>query len=165
MPRSALHSFSALLLAAASIPCMPPRAGAERPLFATTWAQETLEGVAQGLESPELRVLRMAEEELFGSGPGARPDAYDPDCVYGAPDALSSDAPPPRIERAETRRQLLEYQLATGARCVLLVDPDAGTITEVSFPITLPERVSSGSWHVSAALVAAVLALAWYFQR
>lgn len=71
----------------------------------------------------------------------------------------------PRIERAETRRQLLEYQLATGARCVLLVDPDAGTITEVTFPITLPEHPPRGSWHASAMLVAVVLALAWYFKH
>jgi hypothetical protein len=71
----------------------------------------------------------------------------------------------PRVERAETRRQLLEYQLATGARCVLLVDPDAGTITEVAFPITLPERAPRGSWHASAVLVAMVVAAAWYLQH
>lgn len=70
----------------------------------------------------------------------------------------------PRIERAETRRQLLEYQLATGARCVLLVDPDAGTISEVSFPITVPASAPQGSWRISAALVTFVLALAWYLQ-
>jgi hypothetical protein len=71
----------------------------------------------------------------------------------------------PRIERAETRRQLLEYQLATGARCVLLVDPDAGTITEVAFPITMPERTPRGSWQASAALVALVIVAAWYLQH
>src|SRR5690349_20822065 len=103
MPRPALHSFSALLLAAAALaPCVAPQAvRAEPPLFATTWAQEALQGVAQGLESPELRVLRMAEEELFGAGPASRPDSYDPDCVYGAPDALSSDSPPPRLESTQ----------------------------------------------------------------
>jgi hypothetical protein len=71
----------------------------------------------------------------------------------------------PRIERAETRRQLLEYQLATGTRCVLLVDPDAGTITEVAFPITLPAAESRASWRPSAVLVALVIAAAWYLQH
>jgi membrane-bound lytic murein transglycosylase D len=99
----ARHSFSALLiLAAAAQPCLCPEgARAEPTLFATTWAQEALQGVAQGLESPELRTLRIAEEELFGAGSPERPDSYDPDCVYGAPEALTSDAPPTRVQRAE----------------------------------------------------------------
>lgn len=71
----------------------------------------------------------------------------------------------PRLERAETRRQLLEYQLATGSRCVLLVDPDAGTISEVAFPITLPAAAPRGSWKPSAVLVALVIAAAWYLQH
>jgi Holliday junction resolvase len=70
----------------------------------------------------------------------------------------------PRIERAETRRQLLEYQLATGARCVLLVDPGAGTISEVAFPITMPAPAPQGSWRLSAVLVTMVLVAAWYLQ-
>ena len=70
----------------------------------------------------------------------------------------------PRIERAETRRQLLEYQLATGARCVLLVDPDARTISEISFPITMPVAAPQSSWRASAVLVTLVLAAAWYLQ-
>ncbi len=65
-----------------------------------TWAQEATEGVAQGLESPELRTLRLAEEELFGGAADEPPERYDPDCVYGAPDALTSDAPPARLEHA-----------------------------------------------------------------
>jgi membrane-bound lytic murein transglycosylase D len=102
MPSFARHSFSIAALVAVLGPSLCPQpARAEPTLFATTWAQEALQGVAQGLESPELRVLRMAEEELFGTGPAERPSEYDPDCVYGAPDALSSDAPPPRVERAE----------------------------------------------------------------
>jgi len=73
----------------------------------------------------------------------------------------------PRLERAETRRQLLEYQLVTGARCVLLVDPDAAVITEVAFPISVPKPASSGAWGLGAACVAAMaaLALAWYLQH
>jgi membrane-bound lytic murein transglycosylase D len=80
---------------------LPGAALAEPTLYATTWAQEALQGVAQGLESPELRTLRLAEEELFGAGPKGRPEHFDPDCVYGASDALSVDSPPLRIERAE----------------------------------------------------------------
>jgi hypothetical protein len=38
------------------------------------------------------------------------------------------------LAHADTRRQLLEYQLASGARGVLLVDPERDRITEVSFP-------------------------------
>jgi hypothetical protein len=72
----------------------------------------------------------------------------------------------PRIERAETRRQLLEYQLATGARCVLLVDPDARTVSEVSFPLTfaVAPRASHGL-RLAAALVVLALSAAWYAQK
>jgi len=88
------YLFGALLLS-------PLTARADRGLYSTTWATEAMEGVAQGLESPELRTMRMAEEELFGSAPREAPEDYDPDCVYGAADALTSDAPPARLERAE----------------------------------------------------------------
>jgi len=72
----------------------------------------------------------------------------------------------PRIERAETRRQLLEYQLVTGTRCVLLVDPDAGSITEVAFPIPGGSaRMQHTSWRMSAVLVVLVVLAAWYLQR
>jgi membrane-bound lytic murein transglycosylase D len=74
--------------------CAPLHAFAEP--FALTWAQEAAEGVGIGLESPELRTMRLAEEELFGAGPEAAPDDFDPDCVYGAPDGLVAQpkAPP-----------------------------------------------------------------------
>jgi membrane-bound lytic murein transglycosylase D len=98
MPQPARHLFSASLLAALLV---AEGARAEPTLYGTTWAQEALQGVAQGLESPELRTMRLAEEELFGGGPRDRPDDYDPDCVYGASGALSVDAPPLRVERAE----------------------------------------------------------------
>lgn len=39
-----------------------------------------------------------------------------------------------QLRSAETRRQLLEYQLASGAQSVLLVDPERARITELSFP-------------------------------
>ena len=70
-----------------------------------------------------------------------------------------------RIERAETRRQLLEYQLATGARCVLLVDPDRGSISEVAFPIQLPAATTRPRWRASAALLTLAVLAAWYVQH
>src|SRR5688500_12008879 len=98
MPVRARQSFSAVCFGAALL--APLAARAEPRLFAMTWAQEATEGVAQGLESPELRTLRLAEEELFGGAADEPPERYDPDCVYGAPDALTSDAPPARLEHA-----------------------------------------------------------------
>ncbi len=41
----------------------------------------------------------------------------------------------PNIGYAETRRQLLEYQLAFGVPSVLLVDVEAGSVHEVRFPL------------------------------
>jgi hypothetical protein len=70
----------------------------------------------------------------------------------------------PRIDRAETRRQLLEYQLVTGTRCVLLVDPTAGTISEVTFPITTPLAPARSSWLTPTILVTLLLTAAWYLQ-
>jgi hypothetical protein len=66
-----------------------------------------------------------------------------------------------RVQRAETRRQLLEYQLATGARSVLLVDPERATITEVCFPIAQPAAPGRGWGLPTAALALAATALWW----
>ena len=41
----------------------------------------------------------------------------------------------PRFQHAETRRQLLEYQLAFGVGSVLLVDVEAEQLREVRFPL------------------------------
>jgi hypothetical protein len=41
----------------------------------------------------------------------------------------------PQLKHAETRRQLLEYQLASGGAEVLLVDPERERISHVSFPL------------------------------
>lgn len=65
----------------------------------------------------------------------------------------------PQLKHADTRRQLLEYQLASGASEVLLVDPEREQISQVSFPIAppqlaeiagaAPEPVSAGNtWSV-----------------
>jgi Holliday junction resolvase-like predicted endonuclease len=43
------------------------------------------------------------------------------------------------IERADTRRQLLEYQLVLGSKRVLLVDPEHSLITTLAFPIPRPQ--------------------------
>ncbi len=78
----------------------------------------------------------------------------------------------PRLTRPETRRQLLEYQLATGSSRVLLVDPEAGTLTEVAFP--LPTSAAAGSASDSASgrasmalatLTALLAALAWWWSK
>jgi hypothetical protein len=71
----------------------------------------------------------------------------------------------PRVQRAETRRQLLEYQLATGARCVLLVDPDQGRITEVAFPLGVGEPLPVQGpvlWRASVIALALVLGIVWW---
>ena len=39
-----------------------------------------------------------------------------------------------QLKHADTRRQLLEYQLASGHDAVLLVDPERARISQVSFP-------------------------------
>lgn len=69
-----------------------------------------------------------------------------------------------RVQRAETRRQLLEYQLATGARSVLLVDPERATITEICFPIARPSAPSHG-WGLPVAVAALAAAVLWWWQR
>ena len=84
---------------------------------------------------------------------------------------VKTGASAPRLSRPETRRQLLEYQLATGSSRVLLVDPEAGTLTEVAFPLA-----ASASWSASgsesgrasaaiAALTMLMAALAWWWSK
>lgn len=76
---------------------------ADGRLFASTWSQEAMQGVSQALESPELRALRLAEEELFGPGPRELEAPYDPDCVYGPSDAFSSELPGEALAAASAR--------------------------------------------------------------
>lgn len=47
------------------------------------------------------------------------------------------------LSHTETRRQLLEYQLASGSSRVLLVDPEHESITEVSFPFAMGTTASA----------------------
>jgi hypothetical protein len=42
----------------------------------------------------------------------------------------------PRLGHADTRRQMLEYQLAFEVPGVLLVDAESGRVREVRFPVT-----------------------------
>jgi hypothetical protein len=69
----------------------------------------------------------------------------------------------PQLARPETRRQLLEYQLATGSRRVLLVDPDAESITEIAFPAISPSAHTTSFWRAIA--ITALLAAAALFWR
>jgi hypothetical protein len=62
------------------------------------------------------------------------------------------------LERADTRRQLLEYQLALGSRRVLLVDPERQQITEFAFPIPRPAAPPARA-KTRSPLAAAVLVL------
>src|SRR4051812_5742566 len=82
-----------LLLASADV-------HADARFYASTWSQEALEGVSEALESPELRTMRLAEEELFGGGAREVDAPYDPDCAYGMPDALSTETPPSKFSGA-----------------------------------------------------------------
>jgi Holliday junction resolvase-like predicted endonuclease len=56
------------------------------------------------------------------------------------------------LSHAETRRQLLEYQLASGSARVLLVDPEHELITEVCFPFARAATASRGVRQVDAAI-------------
>ncbi len=53
---------------------------------------------------------------------------------------VKTGAMAPRIEHAPTRRQLLEYRLAFDVDGVLLVDPEAGRIRDVVFPLFTPRE-------------------------
>jgi hypothetical protein len=68
----------------------------------------------------------------------------------------------PRFEHAETRRQLLEYQLAFGVEAVVLVDVEAGAVREVRFPIGAGNAARARrmlAWTLAALLALAVYAL------
>lgn len=81
---------------------------------------------------------------------------------------VKTGAVAPKIETSATRRQMLEYRIAFDVDGVLLVDAEAGTVHEITFP-TL-ERFGEGAargrgrgraWSVVAvAVVAAAVALA-----
>jgi Holliday junction resolvase-like predicted endonuclease len=71
-----------------------------------------------------------------------------------------------RLAHAETRRQLLEYQLAFAVPGILLVDIEAGRVHEVTFPWSPPR--SAGAGRVRLALSVSVIAAligAWFWSR
>lgn len=68
------------------------------------------------------------------------------------------------LSRSETRRQLMEYQLAIGGRCVLLVDPEGETITEVGFPLDQNGQAKRAWWPLPSAVLF-LLGLAWWLSK
>ena len=75
------------------------------------------------------------------------------------------------LEHAETRRQLLEYQLALGSNRVLLVDPEHRKITTVAFPLLHQAPAATTGPHrlpligVAAAILLLGAAAAWLASR
>lgn len=69
----------------------------------------------------------------------------------------------PRFEHAETRRQLLEYQLGFGVG-VLLVDVENQELREVCFPIA-PASARGGCVGWLIALLATLAGLSWLAMR
>lgn len=72
-----------------------------------------------------------------------------------------------QLTHADTRRQLLEYQLASGQTQVLLVDPERERISLVSFPLGETQMPAAArvprDWTLRACLfLAAALALSLY---
>jgi hypothetical protein len=79
---------------------------------------------------------------------------------------VKTGASAPRITHPDTRRQLLEYQVATGSRRVLLVDPEQGTIRRVEFPVDASAHVKPSPWAAFAlgALLCAALLGFWQLR-
>ena len=75
----------------------------------------------------------------------------------------------PRVEHADTRRQMLEYQLAFGTPGVLLVDPEARRVRVVRFPFAAPEdelgHAPAKALVFGLASVAMVLTAWWTWAR
>jgi hypothetical protein len=75
--------------------------------------------------------------------------------------------PSARLGNAETRRQLLEYQLASGADAVLLVDADRGTISQVTFPLAQPAAPANArgrGWLAWGLVLLLIAACYWYWR-
>ncbi|MEQ8895168.1 MAG: murein transglycosylase, partial [Sandaracinaceae bacterium] len=70
-------------------------------------ADPGLEGLVDGDESPELRALRLAEQEIFGGQPLAPvPDAAGAVRVSDGPAAVTSDTPRRAAETPQSSRDL-----------------------------------------------------------
>ena len=74
----------------------------------------------------------------------------------------------PLLGNVATRRQLLEYQIAFGVAAVLLVAPETGTITPVSFAMpqvaVTAQREPATAWRW-AWRIAVASALGWWLAR
>lgn len=67
----------------------------------------------------------------------------------------------PRFQHADTRRQLLEYQLAFGVDSVLLVDAEAALLREVRFPLAEQPTPAPGARGWLLAFFAAGVVAYW----
>jgi hypothetical protein len=68
-----------------------------------------------------------------------------------------------RLRHADTRRQMLEYQLAFAVNAVILLDADRGTLKRVTFPLAQREQPSAPmhGWLGYAVALACAGALWW----
>jgi Holliday junction resolvase len=78
---------------------------------------------------------------------------------------VKTGAQRPRFEHPDTRRQLLEYQLAFGGDGILLVDPEREEVREVRFPFT--RQVARPGLRAGTFLVIASAALftLWWWRH
>ena len=67
-----------------------------------------------------------------------------------------------RLGHADTRRQMLEYQLAFGVRAVILLDADRGTMKQVTFPLARAPSSAMTGWLGYAMAVACAGAVLWW---
>lgn len=68
----------------------------------------------------------------------------------------------PRFQHADTRRQLLEYQLAFDVDSVLLVDVESALLREVRFPLReAPPRGQTPAWLLAVSLAVGVIYWLW----
>ncbi len=135
------------------------RAHNERGQRAERDAERLLEAEGYTIVS---RQLRTAYDIQLGDGPQEVPLIID-FVVERRGERLAAEVKSgiaaTRLEHAETRRQLLEYQLALGCSRTLLVDPERARIVEVSFPIPRPSGARRSIAPLVAALALAMLIL------
>jgi hypothetical protein len=69
-----------------------------------------------------------------------------------------------RLGHADTRRQMLEYQLAFGVSAVILLDADRGTLKQVTFPLSYARKpgASMTGWLGYAMALACAGAIVWW---
>lgn len=75
---------------------------------------------------------------------------------------VKSGATAPRLQHRETRRQLLEYQLALGSSAVILVDTERAQVTRIRFPVVSLVRPSPLPLVAAVAFLLLCAALFWF---